>query len=76
MNKFVQLAADIAILWEKYHMMYLRGICNTLILAVVATLIGCLIGFACGVLNTIPSTQNDSPLKRFTLALIRALVRT
>jgi len=35
MNKFVQLAADIAVLWEKYHMMYLRGICNTLILAVV-----------------------------------------
>ena len=75
MNKFVQLAADIAVLWEKYHMMYLRGICNTLILAVVATLIGCLIGFACGVLNTIPYTQNDSPVKKFFLALIRAIVR-
>ena len=75
MNKFVQLGVDIATLWEKYHTMYLTGIWNTLILAVVATLIGCLIGFACGVLNTIPYTQNDSPLKRFTLSLIRAIVR-
>ena len=75
MNKLIQLASDIAVLWDKYHMMYLRGIANTLILAVVATLIGCLIGFACGVLNTIPHTKNDPPLKRFFLALIRAIVR-
>lgn len=75
MNKFVQLAADIATLWEKYHSMYITGICNTLILAIVATLIGCVIGFACGVLNTIPYTQNDSLVKRFVLSLIRAVVR-
>ena len=75
MNKFVQLAADIGVLWDKYHAMYITGICNTLILAVVATLIGCIIGFACGVLNTIPYTKNDSPVKRFFLALIRAVVR-
>ena len=75
MNKFVQLAADIGVLWDKYHAMYITGICNTLILAVVATLIGCIIGFACGVLNTIPYTKKDSPVKRFFLALIRAVVR-
>ena len=75
MNKFIQLAADIATLWAKYRSMYITGICNTLILAIVATLIGCIIGFACGVLNTIPYTQSDSPLKRFFLTLIRAIVR-
>ena len=75
MNKFVQLAADISTLWAKYSSMYITGICNTLILAIVATLIGCLIGFACGVLNTIPHTQNDPPVKKFFLALIRAIVR-
>ena len=75
MNKFSQLAADIVTLWTKYSPMYISGICNTLILAVVATLIGCLIGFACGVLNTIPYTLNDSKLKRFTLLAIRAIVR-
>ena len=75
MNKFAQLAADIATLWGKYSSLYVTGICNTLILAVIATLIGCVIGFACGVLNTIPHSPNDPPAKRFLLALIRALVR-
>jgi len=75
MNKFAQLGADIVTLWTKYSPMYITGICNTLILAVVATLIGCIIGFACGVLNTIPYTLNDSKLKRFALMAIRAIVR-
>ena len=59
----------------KYGSQYLTGIRNTLILAVVATVIGCIIGFACGVLNTIPHAKTDPPIKRFFLALIRALVR-
>ena len=46
-----------------------------LLLALVATAIGCLIGFVCGVLNTIPYTQNDPLIKRFFLKLIRVLVR-
>ena len=44
MNKFAQLAADITKLWTKYHTAYLSGIENTLILALVGTVIGCLIG--------------------------------
>ena len=75
MNKFVELAADIANLWGKYSASYVTGICNTLILAVTATLIGCIIGFGCGVLNTIPHSKNDPPIKHFFLALIRAIVR-
>ena len=75
MNKLVELFADVSMLWAKYGSQYLTGIRNTLILAVVATVIGCIIGFACGVLNTIPHTKNDSLIKRFFLALIRVLVR-
>ena len=41
--------------------LYLTGIRNTLVLAVVATLIGCVIGLLCGILNTIPYTQQDPP---------------
>ena len=48
---------------------------NTLVLALVATVIGCLIGFVCGVLNTIPCSKNDPPAKRFFLGLIRVIVR-
>ena len=43
MNKFAQLAADITKLWTKYGTAYLSGIENTLILALVGTVIGCLI---------------------------------
>ena len=75
MDKLSQLFRDVARLLAEYGSSYLTGICNTLILAVVATLIGCIIGFACGVLNTIPHSKNDPPVKRFFLALIRVLVR-
>ena len=40
-----------------------------------ATAIGCLIGFVCGILQTIPYTKSDSVFKRFFLKLIRVLVR-
>ena len=75
MNVFLELLQDVARLWTKYHPMYLRGIGSTLILALVATLIGCIIGFVCGVLNTIPYTPKDSVVKRFFLKLIRGIVR-
>lgn len=75
MERFIALGQDIARLWAKYAPMYLGGIRNTLILALVATAIGCVIGLICGVLNTIPYTSNDRAVKRFFLKLIRVLVR-
>ena len=75
MDKFIQLSADIAKLWAKYGGSYITGMRNTLVLALVATVIGCLIGFICGVLNTIPYTRNDPLPKRFLLKLIRVVVR-
>jgi len=75
MNKFVQLGSDIAKLWSKYSGLYLSGVGNTLLLALSATLIGCVIGFACGVLNTIPCSKNDSGVKKFFVGLVRVIVR-
>ena len=75
MDKLIQLFQDIGKLWAKYGSSYLTGMGNTLILAVSATLIGCLIGFLCGILNTIPYSKNDPWLKRAFLALIRGIVR-
>ncbi|MDO5445116.1 MAG: amino acid ABC transporter permease [Eubacteriales bacterium] len=69
------LFADIGNLLSKYGKVYLSGIWNTLLLAVVATLIGCLIGFVCGILQTIPCSKNDGILKRFFLGLISVIVR-
>ena len=75
MDKLVKLGQDIVLLWSKYWPMYMNGVKNTLILALVATAIGCVIGLICGILNTIPYTKNDSLPKRFLLKLIRVLVR-
>ena len=75
MVKLIELIGDISRLWGKYWEMYLRGIGSTLVLALVATLLGCLIGFACGVLNTIPNTEKDPLPKRLGLKLIHILVR-
>ncbi len=70
--KFVE---DIIKLWDGYGAAYLQGMANTLILALVATAIGCIIGFACGILQTIPYTKNDNIFKRAVLATVRGVVR-
>ena len=75
MNKFAQLGSDIVQLLSKYGGSYISGIENTLILALAGTFIGCLIGFICGMLNTIPCAKTDHPVKRFFVGLIRAIVR-
>ena len=75
MNKFTKLVTEIGKLWSKYGNSYLTGIQNTLILALAATAIGCVIGFACGILNTIPCSKNDPLPKRILLKLVRIIVR-
>ena len=75
MERFAQLGQDIGKLWEKYSSLYLSGMGNTLLLALVATLLGCLIGFLCGVLNTIPYTRRDPAWKRALLKLLRGIIR-
>ena len=75
MDKLVKLVEDIGKLWQNYEGAYFTGIQNTLILAVAATLAGCIIGLVCGILNTIPYTKQDNIFKRFFLKLIRVLVR-
>ena len=75
MDKFIDLIYDMGRLLETYWLRYLTGIGNTLIVAIVATLVGCIIGLICGILNTIPYAKQDHVIKRFFLKLIRAIVR-
>ncbi len=75
MDKFTKLVTEIGKLWSKYGNSYLTGVQNTLILALAATAIGCIIGFACGILNTIPCSKNDPLPKRILLKLVRIIVR-
>ncbi len=71
MRIFVKPGEDIVRLWDSYAGLYLSGVWNTLSLAVLSTAVGCLIGFLCGILNTIPYTKNDSVFKRDMLSVIR-----
>ena len=75
MNVFSKLISDMGTLLNVYGLAYLKDMGNTLLLATVATLIGFIIGLACGILNTIPYTANDSTPKRILLKVIRAIVR-
>ena len=75
MDKFAKLFTEIGKLWAKYGGSYLVGIRNTLILALAATAIGCVIGFICGIFNTIPCAKNDRLPKRIVLKLVRIIVR-
>ena len=75
LTQCAQLAQDIVSMWERYGSQYLGGMRATLIMAVLGTLFGCLIGFVCGILSTIPCGPQDHVVKRFFLKLIRALIR-
>ena len=75
MNLFAKLLDDMSRLWAKYHSFYLGGVWSTLKLAVIATVIGVLIGLICGILNTIPCGKNDNIAKRVVLKAVRILVR-
>ena len=71
----MELFSDIGYLLNQYGGAYLNGMRNTLVLALAATFIGCLIGFLCGVLQTIPHSKNDNIVKRFFLGLVRVIIR-
>lgn len=75
MDRFIQLGSDIVSLWGKYSGTYLTGMWKTFSLAVICTLVGCIIGFICGILQTIPTTKKDNIIKRFFVGLIKVLVR-
>ena len=54
--------ANCATVLQKYGFSYLRGAGTTLLLALVGTFFGCLIGFAVGALQTIPVDKQRDPV--------------
>ncbi|MGM9941339.1 MAG: amino acid ABC transporter permease [Bulleidia sp.] len=70
-----KLFADIAKIWAKYSGSYLSGVKNTILLAFIGTVLGCVIGFICGILQTIPVNKKDNPVKKGLIYLIRGIIR-
>ena len=75
MERLFELMGDMGRLWDVYKDAYFMGMVKTLGLALIATVIGCIIGLICGILNTIPINPNDNPVKKFFLRLVRVIVR-
>lgn len=68
--------AECAAVLQKYGFSYLRGAGTTLVLALVGTFFGCLIGFAVGALQTIPIDKHRDPLyKRMLIKLLHIVLR-
>lgn len=69
--------------WERivyvlqlYGPSYLKGAGTTIVIAVVSTFIGCIIGFLCGIIQTIPVDKKRDPLwKRIVLKIVNIILR-
>lgn len=59
---------------QNYWESFLSGAGTTMIIAVVSTIIGCIIGFAVGIIQTIPLNKNDRILKKIILKIVWFIV--
>lgn len=75
MDIMSKLGTEIAELWKDKWPEYLGGALSTIELALAATAIGCIIGLICGILQTIPVSKNDNPVKKFFVYLVRGIIR-
>ncbi|MGI6508431.1 MAG: amino acid ABC transporter permease [Saccharofermentanales bacterium] len=66
---------NISMTWSRYKSFYLIGARNTLVISFVSTLIGCVIGFAVGIVQAIPDDDSASKLKRIPLKVFKAILR-
>ena len=60
----------VAQLWSEYGPSFLRGAGMTMLIAVISTAIGCVIGFFVGLVQTIPADRREQPVR---YALMRAV---
>lgn len=58
----------------EYGPSYMRGAGNTLVIALVSTIIGCLIGLGVGIVQTIPLSKKDSIFKKIVVYLCRGIM--
>lgn len=59
---------------DRYGASFIRGAGVTMVIALVGTFIGCVIGFAVGIVQTIPVEKHDNPVKRAVLWLIKLIL--
>jgi putative lysine transport system permease protein len=70
-----KLWEDVATLWSTSSAQYLKGALDTILLAVVATAVGCLIGLMCGILQTLKYQKSDFFLKKAVIWIVKIVIR-
>lgn len=64
----------VAFLVEKYYLDFLRGLGVTLELAIIGTLLGCLIGFVVGTVRSVVVDQGSSLVSRGCMSILKTIL--
>ena len=64
----------VMVVFNRYGMSMLQGAGVSMRIALVGTLVGCIIGFAVGIVQTIPSGKGDNPVKRAVLWVVKLIL--
>lgn len=75
MQEFIQFLSDMGTVWERYGNSILRGAGMTVLLAVICTALGCIIGFAVGTIQATPVSSRYNPAFRALVLLGHGLLR-
>lgn len=59
---------------DRYGASFIRGAGVTMVIALVGTFIGCVIGFAVGIVQTIPVEKHHNPVKRVALWIVKLIL--
>lgn len=65
----------IVFLFEQYGSSYLKGAGTTLVIAVISTFFGCVIGFIVGIIQTIPVGKKDKMLRRVFFRIVNTILK-
>ena len=61
-------------LLQQYGSSFLSGAGNTMIIAIVGTFLGCLIGFIVGIIQTIPVDKRDSAARKTLVGILKFIM--
>ena len=61
-------------LLDRYGSSFLRGAGQTMLIAIIGTIVGCLIGFVVGVIQTIPKDRKEHPVKWLLTSIVQFIM--
>ena len=60
---------------QNYGASFLSGIGNTMLIALISTFVGCIIGFGVGIVDTIPTDKKENAVKYYLIGLVKVILR-